>query len=84
MGEKKYTRSYNWIDYFITRGLDCLQSGGLLIFIIGGMGKPWLALESPVKQMISEKAILLDAYRLPNGLFDNTEVQTDIIVLKKR
>lgn len=84
MGEKKYTRSYNWIDYFITRGLDCLQSGGLLIFIIGGMGKPWLALDSPVKEMISEKAILLDAYRLPNGLFDNTEVQTDIIVLKKR
>jgi hypothetical protein len=84
MGEKKYTRAMNWMDYFIFRGLDSLKPGGLLIYIVGAVATPWLSQDTIVKRSIAQKAILIDAYRLPNGLFDNTEVQTDIIVLKKR
>lgn len=89
MGEKSYTKSNNYIDYFITRGLDLLQKDGLLIYIIGtevaAGGIPFLQQKSnPVKKDIAEKAILLDAYRLPNGLFEQTDVLTDIIVLKKK
>lgn len=84
MGEKQYTAAQNWIDYFIHRGLDVLHPKGLLIYIIGGIGNPWLSFDNKAKRLISEKAVLLDAYRLPNGLFDTTEVQTDIIVLQKR
>ena len=89
MGEQSYTKSNNYIDYFITRGLDLLQKDGLLIYIIGAEvaagGTPFLQQKSnPVKKGIAEKAILLDAYRLPNGLFEQTDVLTDIIVLKKK
>lgn len=89
MGEKSYTKSNNYIDYFITRGLDLLEKNGLLIYIIGtevaAGGVPFLQQKpNPVKTAISQKAILLDAYRLPNGVFERTDVLTDIIVLQKK
>lgn len=88
MGEKQYTGCKNWIEYFIFRGLDLLNSGGLLIYIIGcevaNGGVPWLQQgNNKVKQKIAEKADLVDAYRLPNGVFERTDVLTDIIILKK-
>jgi hypothetical protein len=89
LGEKVYTRASNYVDYFIFRGLDLLNSGGLLIYVIGvevaAGGVPFLAQNmTPVKREIAEKSQLLDAYRLPNGVFDRTDVLTDIIVLKKK
>jgi hypothetical protein len=89
MGEKSYTKANNYIDYFILRGLDLLKSGGLLVYIIGAEvaagGIPFLDQEvNPIKKEIASKAELLDAYRLPNGVFDRTDVLSDIIVLKKK
>lgn len=89
MGEASFTKSKNYIDYFITRGLDLLKPNGLLIYIIGAEvaagGVPFLQQAmNPVKKIIAEKSILLDAYRLPNGVFDRTDVLTDIIVLQKK
>lgn len=89
IGEKSYTKAENWIDYFITRGLDLLDTNGLLIFIIGTEvamgGTPWLDKDmTKCKAMIAEKADLLDAYRLPNGVFERTDVLSDIIVLRKK
>jgi type I restriction-modification system DNA methylase subunit len=89
MGEGNYTKAANWIDYFIFRGLDLLEKNGLLIFIIGTEvaigGTPWL--QQPMnkcKQEIMDKAELVDAYRLPNGVFERTDVLSDIIVLRKK
>jgi hypothetical protein len=89
MGEKSYTKSNNYIDYFINRGLDLLEKDGLLIYIIGtevsAGGTPFLMQQmNEAKKIISQKANLLDAYRLPNGLFETTDVLTDIIVLQKK
>jgi len=89
MGEKDYTKANNYIDYFILRGLDLLESGGLLIYIIGtevaAGGKPFLQQGmNAVKESIAEKADLVDAYRLPNGLFETTDVLTDIVIFKKK
>lgn len=89
MGEKGYTKAENYIDYFISRGLDLLESNGLLIMIVGAEvaagGKPFLSKgTSKAKQDIMEKSILVDAYRLPNGVFDRTDVLSDIIVLIKK
>jgi hypothetical protein len=89
MGEKSYTKANNYIDYFISRGLDILQKDGLLIFIIGtevaSGGTPFLMQEmNPIKKSIIEKAELVDAYRLPNGVFERTDVLTDIVVFKKK
>lgn len=89
MGEKAYTKANNYIEYFISRGLDLLEKGGLLIYIIGtevsAGGTPLLMQGmTEAKKIIAEKSTLLDAYRLPNGLFETTDVVTDIIVLMKK
>lgn len=89
MGEKTYTHAKNYIDYFIFRGLDLLKKDGLLIYIIGAEvaagGHPWLDQgTSKCKEFIAAKGKLIDAYRLPEGLFARTNVVTDIIVLKRR
>ena len=88
MGEMEYTESVNYVDYFITRGLDLLNKGGLLIYIIGTEvafgGTPFLQKGlTKVKEIINSKAELVDAYRLPNGVFETTDVLSDIVVFKK-
>jgi adenine-specific DNA methylase len=88
MGEIDYTNSANFVDYFITRGLDLLNKGGLLIYIIGtevaNGGTPFLQKGlTKVKKIINSKAELVDAYRLPNGVFEFTDVLSDIVVFKK-
>jgi len=89
MGEDKYTKATSFVEYFISRGLDLLVPGGLLIYVVGAEqyngGK--LFLDSgitPAKELIHEKAELLDAYRLPANLFERTGVSTEILVFKKR
>lgn len=89
MGEETYTNAHNYIDYFIFRGLDMLVPNGLLIYIIGtevaAGGTPWLDQgSSKVKEAIAKKGKLIDAYRLPEGIFARTNVVSDIIVMKKR
>lgn len=89
MGEKSYTHANNYIDYFILRGLDLLEKDGLLIYIIGaetaGGGVPFLDQGmNKVKEMINERGKLIDAYRLPSGIFARTEVTSDIVVFRKR
>lgn len=88
MGEKDYTEARNYVEYFIRRGMDLLESGGLLVFIIGASlkngGTMFLDSDmSPVKKWLSENCTLETAYRLPDSVFERTGVTADIIVLKK-
>ena len=88
--EKPYTKAQNYIDYFIFRSLDLLKPGGLLVMVIGAEvatgGKLFLDKEntSKTREMIAAKSKLLDAYRLPTGIFDRTDVSSEIIVLRKK
>jgi type I restriction-modification system DNA methylase subunit len=89
MGEKDFTKASNYIEYFITRSLDLLNDDGLLVFIVGAEvangGKLFLDSQpNLVKSRIALQADLIDAYRLPNGVFDRTDVVSDIIVLRKK
>lgn len=89
MGEKNYTHANNYIDYFILRGLDVLEKNGLLIYIIGaetaGGGVPFLDQGmNKIKEMIMERGKLIDAYRLPSGVFARTDVTSDIVVFRKK
>ncbi len=89
MGEKEYSGAHNYVDYFIFRGLDILEKGGLLVMIVGAEvasgGKPFLGSgNTKCKEAIAKKGELLDAYRLPNGLFERTDVQSEIIVMRKK
>lgn len=72
-------------DYFFARALDKAKPGGLVAFITsdGTMQK----FDSKVRQLLSEKADLVGAIRLPNTAFQEnagTQVTTDIIFLRKR
>ena len=89
LGEKKYTKATNWIDYFIFRSLDLLKSGGLLVYILGsvkGVGQDnWLeSKDNYTKTEIKKKADLVDAIRIGSGVFEFTDVDSDIIVLRKK
>ena len=89
LGEDTYSGAYNYDEYFILRGIDSLRDGGLLVFIVGaevanGAKTFLMRNETPCKKKIIEKADLIDAYRLPNGVFDRTDVLSDVIVLQKK
>jgi tRNA1(Val) A37 N6-methylase TrmN6 len=89
MGEDKFTHAANYTEYFISRGLDLLVKDGLLVYIVGAeqYNGGSLFLDSglsKVKEIIFDKADLLDAYRLPINIFERTGVSSEIVVFKKR
>ncbi|MBN4062177.1 N-6 DNA methylase [Bacteroidales bacterium AH-315-I05] len=84
MGEKKWTGAAEYDHYFLTRGLDLLKSDGLLVFIIPSAFLTNGAKYNKIKEKIAAKADLLDAYRLPTGIFKTTDIGTDIVVFKKK
>lgn len=71
-------------QYFIWAGIELLKAGGLLVFIIPSTFLQNNSNYGPFKQWLTENAELMEAYRLPKGVFDFTEIMTDIIVFKKK
>lgn len=81
--EKRFTKAENYEQYFLEKGIELLRPGGLLVFII-----PSSFLDNAQKAEAFKKELhlwsdLLDAYRLPAGVFDHTQIQTDIVVFRK-
>ncbi|MBP5283232.1 MAG: Eco57I restriction-modification methylase domain-containing protein, partial [Treponema sp.] len=78
-GEGKAFGRYE--EYFVSRGLDSLADGGLLAMVL-----PSSFFNSPVdsvKELIAGKCEIVDAYRLPEGVFPSTDVGTDIVLLRR-
>jgi type I restriction-modification system DNA methylase subunit len=69
--------------FFIYQGLQLLQKGGLLVYVISSNFLRNGDKYSYAKEKIGEIATLVDAYRLPS-VFKYSEVPTDIIILKKK
>jgi RNA polymerase sigma factor (sigma-70 family) len=72
-------------DYFFARALDKVRPGGLVAFITsdGTMDKG----DKRARELISQKADLVGAVRLPNTAFAEnagTEVTTDILLFRKK
>ena len=72
-------------DYFFAADLEKVRPGGLVMFITsrGTMDKT----DPALRKYIADRADLVGAIRLPNNAFKrnaNTEVTTDIVILKKR
>lgn len=72
-------------DYFFAAAIEKIRPGGIIMFItsMGTMDKN----SSKLRKYLGEKADLVGAIRLPNTAFKqnaNTEVTTDIIILRKR
>ncbi len=68
---------------FIYYGLQLLRKGGLLVYLISQNFMRNGNSYSKVKDIIGKQADLIDAYRL-HPVFKNSEVPTDIIVLRKK
>jgi len=71
-------------DYFFAAALEKVRPGGLVMFITsrGTMDK----MDSTLRELLSTRAELLGAIRLPNDAFKRnagTEVTTDIVMLRK-
>jgi hypothetical protein len=82
MGEKKWTGALQYEHYFTLRGLDLLKSGGLLIFIVPSnflRGSSFIS----IAKKIASKCTGLDRYCLGTGIFKTTDIETDIIALRK-
>jgi len=84
LGEKKATGAFTFDQYFIARGIDVLKPGGLLIYVVPNSFMHNDRKYNDFKNSLMEKADLIDAYRLPNGVFETTEVGTDILVFRKK
>jgi N12 class adenine-specific DNA methylase len=72
-------------DYFFARGMEAIRPGGLMMFVTsrGTMDK----MDNSLRRDVAAQADLIGAIRLPNTAFKrnaNTEVTTDILILKKR
>ncbi|MCB1303781.1 MAG: N-6 DNA methylase [Leptospiraceae bacterium] len=83
-GKYKATEGRGWQryeEYFIHRSLDTVKEGGIVAMVVPsaflrkGMTKS--------KEKIFAKAELLEAHRLPNGAFANTQIGTDLVILRK-
>lgn len=90
MGEKSHTRAITYVEYFILRGLQCLNPNGLLIYIIGvevaNGGIPFLqqGMTKAKEKILELGELQRDTYRLCNGLFDRTDVLSEIIIFKRK
>ena len=80
LGEEQGIKKYE--DYFIKRGLDVLKRGGTLAMVV-----PSSFLrsgENNTKIGISAIGNLVNAFRLPVGVFEGTDIGTDIVIFKRR
>lgn len=82
MGEKKWTTASQYEHYFVLRGLDLLKSGGLLIYIVPSNFLKGSSFTGIAKR-IAAKCTGLDRYYLGTGIFKTTDIETDIIVLRR-
>lgn len=81
MGEGKDYKRYE--SYFMSRTLDTVKDGGIMAMVVpSGFLNGGSAYGKDLEK-IAEKAELLEAWRLPNGTFDSTDVGTDIVVFRK-
>lgn len=70
-------------QYFIWAGLQLLKYEGLLVYIIPSSFLQNGNKYNDFKQEIAKYSRLVEAYRLPRGVFQMTSLQTDIVVFQK-
>lgn len=81
LGEGKNFKRYE--SYFMARSLDTLKDGGIMAMVVPSGFMDGKSTYGKDLERIAEKGELLEAWRLPNGTFDSTDVGTDIVVFRK-
>ncbi len=80
-GQRYLTRAVH--NYFFVRALAMLRPGGVMAFITSRYTLDAPAAQ-PIRAYLHQQADLVSAVRLPAGTFPDTDVVTDVIVLRKR
>jgi type I restriction-modification system DNA methylase subunit len=81
LGEESKISRYE--IYFMKRSLDLLKEGGTLAMVVpSGFLRGTESLGG--KTGIASMGKLVEAWRLPNGAFDSTDVGTDIVIFQKK
>lgn len=70
-------------QFFMLKSLQLLKKGGILVFITGSNFMRNDKTYSHEKNLISEYAEFVDAYRMPK-VFKNTDVPTDILIFRRK
>lgn len=81
LGEGKEYKRYE--TYFMSRTLDTLKDGGVMAMVVPSGFMDGKSSYGKDLEKIAGKGELLEAWRLPNGTFDSTDVGTDIVVFRK-
>ncbi len=81
MGEGKEFKRYE--SYFMAKTLDTLEDGGIMAMVVPSGFMDGKTSYGKDLEKIVGKAELLEAWRLPNGTFDSTDIGTDIVVFRK-
>lgn len=82
--EKSVTKAKTFDQYFTMRSVDLLKPSGLLVTILPNSFMNNRNTYNEFKEFLYQKAELIDAYRLPNNIFFNTPIGTDILVIRKK
>ncbi len=77
------------MEYYLSRGLDFLKPGGLFISWerVDIQSGQLLFLQTPMtasKETIAHEAEILDAYRMPTFIWSGKEINSEIMVLRKK
>jgi superfamily II DNA or RNA helicase len=79
LGEEENIHEYS--EYFLKRALDVTKEGGLVALV---MPSGFLRnKENYAKTEIAKNGNLIEAYRLPNGIFPTTDIGTDLVIFQK-
>jgi len=71
-----------WEEYFIKRGIDSLVPGGKLVYVVNSSFLKKSNTKGKIE--IAKVGKLVAAYRLPEGIFADTSIGTDIVVFEKQ
>jgi adenine-specific DNA methylase len=80
-GQRFLTRAVH--TYFFVKALAKLRPGGVLAFITSRFTLDAPTAE-PIRAYLHREADLVAAVRLPAGTFPDTDVVTDLVILRKR
>ncbi|UTC44699.1 LPD1 domain-containing protein [Treponema sp. OMZ 857] len=80
-GKGEGTTHSRYEQYFLDRALDVVKDGGLVAFVLPSSFLQSAQTEG--KRLIAAKGTLIDAWRLPSGVFPTTDVGVDLVIVKK-
>jgi hypothetical protein len=86
-GKKREGKLFNgttYDQYFIWAGINLLKPGGQLCMIVPSTFMDNSSNHNKIKDEIYAMADLIEAYRMPRGIFKHTDIGTDILLFKKR